>query len=217
MQVVELLGRKIKAAQELAKLAEAASPAETPDQKKEREKEEKAEKERAGKEAKEEQDRLAAAQAEVDRKTTAQAEARNAFGRLQCTATVNRNDLVDMTKLKSSEESTKVKATMYYWARASAMGDAHLPFSFADMSATVAVAQELVGEVVWKAFFKDADIEDGDVCPMQLRQIMFLQLMILDEDLRKKVNAGQEAVAVKLLEAAEPRLKRLRTMLDGAR
>ena len=93
------------------------------------------------------------------------------------------------------------------------MGDAHLPFSFTDMSATVGVAQELVGKGIWKAFFQDTAVTDADVCPMQLRQIMFLQLMILDEDLRKKVNAGQEAIADKLLEDAEPRLKRLRTML----
>ena len=103
---------------------------------------------------------------------------------------------------------------MYYWARASSMGDASLPFAFKEMGATVAVAQELVGEKVWRAFFKDTVIGDGDVCPMQLRQIMFLQLMTLDADLRAKVNAGQEAVAVKHLEDAEPRLKRLRTMLN---
>ena len=224
-QVVELFGRKIKAAQELAtalkeakpaevKPAVSASPAETPDQKKEREKEEKVEKERAAKVAKEEVDRLAAVQAEIDRQAAAQTEARRAFGRMQTTAAVDKDDLVDMSQWSSSDESKTVMACMYYWARASSMGDAQFPFAFKEMGATVAVAQELVGNKVWKAFFKDSTVTDGDVCPMQLRQIMFLQLMTLDADLREKGNAGQEAVAVKHLEDAEPRLKRLRTMLN---
>ena len=219
-QVMELIDRKIKAAQELAdavkevKQADGASPAETPAQKEARVKEEAAEAEKGKKAAQEEKDRLAAVQAVVDRRASMQAEARKAFKQLNTTATITKSDLVDMTKLKSSEASTKVQATMYYWARASAMGDAHLPYTFTDMSATVKVAQELVGEAVWKTFFKDSAITDGDVCPMQLRQVMFLQLMILDQDLRKKVNAGQEAIADKLLEDAEPRLKKLRTMLN---
>ena len=221
-QVVELIDQKIKAAEDLAaslkdvKAPGAASPAETPEQKKDREKEEKAEKEKAAKEAKEEKERLAAAQAEADRQAAAQAEAKRAFGRLQTTATVAKSDLADLSKRKATDESTKVMATMYYWARASAMGDQALPFSFAEMGATVEVALELVGKAVWKAFFSECVIVDKDVCPMQLRQIMFLQLMILDADLREKVNADQEAVALKHLEDAEPRLKRLRTMLNGA-
>ena len=110
----------------------------------------------------------------------------------------------------------KVMTTMHYWARASAMGDAHLPFAFAQMGATVAVSRELVGEKVWMAFFKDATLEDKDVCPMQLRQIIFMQLMVLDGDLRGKKYAAQEAVALKHLEDAEPRLKRLRTLANPA-
>ena len=93
------------------------------------------------------------------------------------------------------------------------MGDAQLPFSFAEMCATVEVAKDLVGDVIWTAFFADRKMEDKDVCPMQLRQIMFMQLMILDADLREKKHAGQEAVALKHLGDAEPRLKRLRTLL----
>ena len=89
-----------------------------------------------------------------------------------------------MAKMKTSSEATKVMTTMHYWARASAMGDAHLPFSFAEMGATVAVAQDLVGVVIWAAFFADRKMGDKDVCPMQLRQIMFMQLMVLDADLR---------------------------------
>ena len=134
---------------------------------------------------------------------------------MKVTETVNKADLADMSAHKASSASTKVMATMYYWARASSMGDAQLPYAFQDMGATVAVAQELVGEKVWKTFFKDNVLVDGDVCPMQLRQIIFMQLMILDADLREKVNADQEAVAEQHLRDAGPRLKRLRTILDG--
>ena len=83
------------------------------------------------------------------------------------------------------------------------------------MGATVAVARDLVGEVVWKAFFADAKIADVDVCPMQLRQVMFLQLMTLDASLREQKHEAQEEVAQKHLDEAEPRLKRLRTMLNA--
>ena len=41
---------------------------------------------------------------------------------------------------------------MWHWARASALGDANLPFSFKDMGANAGVAHDLVGAKAWKAF-----------------------------------------------------------------
>ena len=219
-QVLKVVDSRIAAANTLANSlkSQGAAAAETADEKKEREEEEA--KDKAAKEgkAKAEAEKAAAAKAEADRQAAARAEAKKAFARLQTTATITitATNLVDVSKLKSSKESTKVMATMYYWARASAMGDQALPFSFAEMGATVVVARELVGETGWKAFFSDCKVGDTDVCPMQLRQIMFLQLMTLDASLREKVNADQEAVALKHLEDAEPRLKRLRVMLTQA-
>ena len=93
------------------------------------------------------------------------------------------------------------------------MGDSFLPFTFTEMGATAKVALSLVGEKAWKAMFKeDADaITDSMICPMQMRQIMFFQLMAYDGALRAGKNLqDQEVEAQKALEEAGPRLKRMR-------
>ena len=105
-------------------------------------------------------------------------------------------------------------AHMYHWAKASAMGDTMLPYSFAEMGATIEVAIMLVGEKAWKSMFGNNTIMDHMVCPMQMRQCMFFQLMAYDGALRAdKQTAEQEAVALKAIACAEPRLKRLRAAL----
>ena len=85
-------------------------------------------------------------------------------------------DLPDLSGAPAaSEPKLQVMATMYYWAKASAIGDAHLPFCFKEMGATAQIARDLAGEKVWAAFFGDdkEGIFDTAVCPMQLRKIVF--------------------------------------------
>ena len=221
LAVVEEYDKRIAAAEEVAKAAKdeaakgAPPAAETPE-----EKAEKAELKRKADAAAEgaaeaEKTRLATEQAETDRLNAAQGEARRAFAKMHTTATISRSDLADLNKLKRTSDTTMVMATMYYWYNAGSMGDMNLPFSFAEMGATAAVARELVGDVVWKAFFYQAKVADADVCPMQLRQVVFLQLLTLEASLKEQEHAAQEEVAQKHLEEAGPRLKRLRTMLNA--
>ena len=105
---------------------------------------------------------------------------------------------------------------MYVWAKASTFGDSHLPFVFSEMGATVEVSYDLVGSKVWKAFFGDRKIVSTDVCPMQLRQVIFMQLMSYNELLKKQKTAEQESAVQKELEVAQPRLGKLKALLRSS-
>ena len=107
---------------------------------------------------------------------------------------------------------------MYNWARASVLGDAHLPFSFAEMGATIQVAKYLAGDVIWKSFFvQSADsISSQDVCPMQLRQVIFMQLMAHDAQLRSSKEADQVKEAQKSFDATVPRLQQMKKTLRAS-
>ena len=65
-----------------------------------------------------------------------------------------------------SPAAAPVLACMHYWRQTSAMGDAQLPFTLKEMGATVNVAGDLVGGIVWKAFFGKEDINAYHVVPM---------------------------------------------------
>ena len=140
--------------------------------------------------------------------------AKEAFRRLNATGDISKEDLPNLDgSIQADKEALPVLARMYYWARASALGDSFLPYTFKEMGATAEVALSLVGEKAWKAMFKeDADaITDIMICPMQMRQIMFFQFMAYDGALRADKNLqDQEVEAQKALEEAGPRLKRMR-------
>ena len=144
-------------------------------------------------------------------------EAKVAFGRLNCTCQISKDSLPNLDgSVKATKEVMPVLARMYYWAKASAMGDNHLPYTFREMGATAEVALLLVGQVAWDAMFMKGSkgITSDDICPMQMRQVVFFQLMAYDGALREdKKLQDQEAEALKTLEEAEPRLKRLRLAL----
>ena len=141
--------------------------------------------------------------------------AKEAFRRLHVTAAVTKEDLPNLDgKGKASKEHMPVLALMYHWARASVMGDTMLPYTFFDMGATVEVAIMLVGEKAWKSMFKGETMAASMVCPMQMRQLMFAQLMAYDGALRAEPQTEkQEEVALKSLAGAEPRLKKLKAAL----
>ena len=54
------------------------------------------------------------------------------------------------------------------------------------MGATIEVAYDLAGPKVWKALFGEDKLTEQDICPMQLRQVIFMQLMTHDASLREK-------------------------------
>ena len=90
-----------------------------------------------------------------------------------------------------TEDYKKVLATMHHWCQASTLGDTAVPFTFKEMGSSARVAYDLVGKPVWDDFFgseegktlyRDAEqeqfvIKSHHVCPMQLRQLMFRQLI----------------------------------------
>ena len=142
-------------------------------------------------------------------------EAVKAFEALDLTAPVDQLDLPDLSGLVPAPEALPAMTNMYAWARASTLGDAYLPFSFAQMGATIELAQSLSGVKVWKAFFKGRAAKATDVCPMQLRQIIFIQLMSHDASL-KKITVEQDAQVQKDLAENQPALKKMKVLLRSS-
>ena len=142
-------------------------------------------------------------------------EAVKAFEALDLTAPVDQSDLPDLSGLVPVAEALLPMTNMFAWARASTLGDAYLPFSFAQMGATIDMAQSLSGVKVWKAFFKGRAAKATDVCPMQLRQIIFVQLMSHDASM-KKITAEQHAQVQKDLEESQPALKKMKVLLRSS-
>ena len=216
---LELIDQRIEAAKKLA-LAIAATKKASPARTKAEEVAEKQEKLKAEK-AEAEKQQTERKKAEEDAKAAAKekAAATIAFRQLEFNTKVKTEDLPDLTKAEAPAEEVLVTLSrMHYWAKATAIGDAHLPFAFSEMGATATVARLLAGEKVWTAFFAATEIQDNVVCPMQLRRIIFLQLMTYSDTLsyRKQANEAlekQEEEAKQSLEEAEPRLKKLRTLI----
>ena len=104
---------------------------------------------------------------------------------------------------------------MHYRAQKSVFMEAHLPYTFGDMGATVPVAISLVGLKVWRAYFGDNAFTADEVCPLQLRGLMLRQLAEYDRILRGSKHcfiaehAGQEQAAQLAMEAAAPRLAKI--------
>ena len=208
-QALEMIGLKIKAANTLAGAMKGALTAEEEKAKSAKEKAAEAKAAQAAKEGKE-------AEAKKTEHAKARLAAVEAFKQLDLTAVVAKEDLPDLTEApEAAKSAVVVLSTMFCWARASALGESHLPFAFSEMGATAVVAKCLTGDVVWDAFFKGAAVTDGTICPMQLRQIVFRQLMQYESSLKIKKQAEQEREATRILEDAEPRLKRLRTLVKG--
>ena len=147
----------------------------------------------------------------------AREEAVKVFAILDATAHVMAEDLPVLSGDEKLEpKAAETMATMYVWAKASTFGDSHLPFVFSEMGATVEVSYDLVGSKVWKAFFGDKKIVSTDVCPMQLRQVIFIQLMNYNELLKKAKTAVQESTVQKELDVAQPRLGKLKALLRSS-
>ena len=81
------------------------------------------------------------------------------------------------------------------------------------MGATIEVAYDLAGPKVWKALFGEDKLTEQEICPMQLRQVIFMQLTTHDASLRKKKTASQEAAVWKELEETQPRLKKMKSLV----
>ena len=218
-QVLELFDQRIDAARTLAEpmamRIDTPEPSETAEEKKERlktEKEEKAAEEKKAKEEKQEKQRQRKMLSEEETK------AKKAYAQLNLTATFKKEDFVNLTNSpEPAKEALGPCTKMYLWARASALGDAHLPFSFFEMGATVQVAHDLVGAKVWEAFFGKQEVDVHDVCPMRLRQVVFMQLMAYDACLKGKRQASLEAEMQEALESAQERHEKTKALAEKSR
>ena len=63
------------------------------------------------------------------------------------------------------------------------------------MSSSVEIALSLVGAKVWDAFFPQAAVTDMDVCPYQLRILIFTQLKLMADQLKVTDQLAAEAKA----------------------
>ena len=117
-----------------------------------------------------------------------------AFAKLAVAVVIMPDTLADMAKAPVPQGDSEAQlARMYHWAMASSMGDSRFPFRFREMGATVEAAFDLVGRTVWEQFFGKVVITAEEICPMQLRQLVFRQLMYFSTLLSaKKHNAMQE-------------------------
>ena len=82
---------------------------------------------------------------------------------------------------------------MHAWMSASAAGDQMIPYAFCDMCSSVELAMGLVGAKVWTAFFGETVVTDLDVCPYQLRVLVFQQLTTLSKQLAASEQVTAEA------------------------
>ena len=121
---------------------------------------------------------------------------------------------------KPPADTVPVMARMFYWARASTCGEANLPFTLVQMGATPDVACSLVGRDIWDLFFgKDGGNAKDTILPMQLRYLVFQQLMRYEAKLAGTDSCfiaehqSQEQKAVDALKAACPRLLEQRDQL----
>ena len=145
--------------------------------------------------------------------------AREAFKQLEREAVFVKEDLPDLsTCAEMKDGAAEALGDMYLWARASALGDLHVPFTFAEMGATTKVAADLVGKTVWEAFFvgSKTPISNASVCPMMLRQVMFLQLMTYDAALKAKKHATKHAEVAETLEKAQFRVKTMKALVRAS-
>jgi hypothetical protein len=117
----------------------------------------------------------------------------------------------DLVSLKDApppcEEYKPILATMHHWAQASFMGETAVPFSFLQMGATTEVCCTFVGQKVRNKVFaaevaKGLVIADSTICPLQLRQVIFMQLQFYHTTLVDKQYKKQEKVATDLLAKA---------------
>ena len=146
-------------------------------------------------------------------KDLAKLEAQKAFKKLDFTVKVVKEDLTDLSQPPPvAPADLPAMQTMWCWMRASALGDAQLPFSFAEMGATIQVAKQLVGQKVWEMFFDAAKLSSSEICPMQLRQLVFMQLTAYDASLRDQISAQAEKEAQHQWDEAGPRLAELKTL-----
>ena len=170
--------------------------------------------------AQEQANAAVAGQAEVDRLAKEQLDsALGAFKQLNLSVAINKNDYKIFTQAPP-KDTVSTLAAMFYWANSSSMGDAHLPFTLKDMQCTVDVACSLVGETVWGQFFGSAAVTVQAVVPMQLRQILFRQLMRYEAQLKGtehcfvEHHAATEQVAQAALDDAAPRLAKLKLLVN---
>ena len=157
------------------------------------------------------------AAAKKDAETLEQTTADLCFQKLKTKASVVLQ-LSDMPvlDLKPPDDTVPALAQMHYWAQKSVFMEACLPYTFGDMGATVPVAISLVGLKVWRAYFGDNVCTPDEVCPLQLRGLIFRQLAEYDRILRGskhcfiKEHADQEMTAQRAVEAAAPRLEKMK-------
>jgi hypothetical protein len=131
-----------------------------------------------------------------------------AFAQLHHTVELCKEELVALKDAPPPcEEYKPVLATMHHWAQASFMGETAVPFSFQQMGATTDVCFSLVGKKVWDKVFaaevaQGLVIADTAICPLQLRQVIFMQLQFYHTTLVDKQYKKQEKIATDLLAKA---------------
>ena len=141
-----------------------------------------------------------------------------AFAKLRDSRHIDRSE-VPTLDLTPPKETVPMLARMYHWAQASAIGEAFLPFSLADMMSNVEIATSLVGLPIWQRFYGTAEVKDSEVIPMQLRMLIFQQLVAYESKLRSGEHCfsshhmKEQASAQAALEAASPKLAKLRSLL----
>ena len=149
------------------------------------------------------------------------------FVKLKAIAKVplQRSDLPELV-MPPPKEIVPVLAKMHYWGQASVFAEALLPYTMAEIGTTPKVAFALVGAKVWSAYFGDTKggwlgVGEQEVCPMQLRALLIQQvtryaaLVRGTEQCFITEHAEQEGQAQQELDAAGPRLAKLRASLGN--
>ena len=124
------------------------------------------------------------------------------------------NTLADLSKATPGLAEVQL-AHMYHWAMPRSMGDARLPFTFAQMGATAEAAFDLVGRTVWEQFFGTVQITDEEICPLQLRQLVFRQLMAFSAVIGHAKHEALRAEEQQRLDDHAARLLKLREKLEA--
>ena len=82
------------------------------------------------------------------------------------------------------------------------------------MGATVEAAHALVGQTIWVQFFGTAVITVDEICPMQLRQLVFRQLMWFSTLLGNAKHEALQAQEQQRLDDHCYKFAKLRKQLD---
>ena len=145
--------------------------------------------------------------------------AEKAFARLREHRVIERRE-IPILDLAPPDDTVPMLARMYHWSQGSAIGEAYLPFRLADMMTDVEIATSLVGLPLWQRFFGTEPVAATAVVPMQLRMLIFQQLVVYEGKVRGTKHCfqahhhGEMAAAQAALDAASPQLAKMKGLLQ---